>query len=245
MPAKSAWLTWLDLNIGEMRRKLEQLGELDNTIVVVTSDHGSWRHGKTTLYEGGVRVPLVIHWPRGLKARGTCSGLVQNIDLTPTLLELAGVRPPSDLQCDGQSIAPLIRGDDNALHEDLFFELGFARGIVTTRWKYIAIRYDEETQTQIERGKTFAGWNGVTQELPFLIRNSHLGFHAAKYNSHYFESDQLYDLTNDPREERNVADEYPEQLAEMQSKLRRYLQSFRDRPFGEFTQPMITAYEAN
>ena len=115
----------------------------------------------------------------------------------------------------------------------------------TTRWKYIAIRYDEKTQTLIEQGKPFIGWNGVTHDLPFLTRNSHLGFNAARNNPHYFESDQLYDLTNDPREERNVADEHPEQLAEMRSKLRRYLQSFPDRPFGEFTQPMITSYEAN
>ncbi len=243
--ANSSWLTWLDLNVGEMRGKLEQLGQLENTIIVVTSDHGSWRHGKTTLYEGGVRVPLVIHWPRGIKAAGTCSSLVQNIDLTPTLLELAGVRPPSEFQCDGRSIAPLLRGDNNALHEDLFFELGFSRGVVTKQWKYIAVRYDERTQTQIEREKPFIGWNGVAQALPFLTRNSHLGFHAAKYNPNYFESDQLYDLINDPREEKNVVDEYPEKLAEMRARLRRYLRSFPDRPFGEFTQSMIAAHEEN
>ncbi len=241
----SAWLTWLDLNVGEIRQKLEQLGQLENTIIVVTSDHGSWRHGKTTLYEGGVRVPLLVHWPRGIKSAVASSRLVQNVDLTPTMLELAGVRPSSELSCDGQSIASLLRGDTDDVHDDLFLELGFARGVVTSDWKYIAVRYDHQTRAKIERGEQFVGWKGGLQELPFLTRNAHLGFNAAKHNPRYWEPDQLYNLTLDPREEENVANKHPGQLEEMRTRLRRHLQSFPDRPFGEFTRPAMTEMGAS
>ncbi len=242
---ETAWLTWLDVNVGEIRRKLERLGQLENTIIVVTSDHGSWRHGKTTLYEGGVRVPLLVHWPRGIKSAGSSGRLVQNIDLTPTMLELADVRPSSESPCDGQSIASLLRAESDDVHDDLFLELGFARGVVTKDWKYIAVRYDEQTQAKIDGGELFAGWKDGLQELPFLTRNAHLGFNAARHNPRYWESDQLFNLALDPREEDNVASKYPRQFEEMRDRLRRHLQSFPNRPFGEFTHPVMKENGAN
>ena len=231
-----AWLTWLDASIGRLRDRLETAGELANTVFVITSDHGGWRHGKTTLYEGGVRVPLLVHWPAGAATGATYSGLVQNVDLAPTLLDLAGVPESEWPAMDGVSLQSAIRGDSSTCHDNLFLELGYAHGVVTDGWKYIAVRYDQAMEAQIDRGEPFKGWQGAAIERPYLLRNAHLGHLAAKYNSNYFLPEQLYDLRSDPREETNLIESNPEQAAQMRERLRRHLETLPDRPFGEFTQ---------
>ncbi len=234
-----AWLTWLDLSIGKLRQKLEATGEWDNTVVLVLSDHGSWRHGKTTLYEGGVRVPMLMHWPEGIAPGSEFDGLVQNTDITPTFLQLAGIDLPPEAPMDGASLAPVLAGSTDPVHEHLFLELGFARGVVTPQWKYIAVRYNDASVQKIAKGATFPGFNGERTERPYLVRNAHLGFHASRHNPHYFEPDQLYDLASDPREERNLIDAAPANAAHMAGVLRDYLLRFEGRPFGEFTSPGI------
>jgi phosphoglycerol transferase MdoB-like AlkP superfamily enzyme len=85
-----AWLLWFDYAVGALVQKLKDEGIYNNTIIVITSDHGSYNYGKTTLYEGGVKVPLLIHWPNGVKPNSVYDEQVQNIDFTPTFLDLAG-----------------------------------------------------------------------------------------------------------------------------------------------------------
>jgi arylsulfatase A-like enzyme len=245
-PADSAWVHWFDTAVAALRTKLEAEGLWDNTLFIVTSDHGSWRHGKATLHEGGLRVPLVMHWPAGISGPATYDGLVQNIDFAPTFLELAGVTPPADMEADGVSLTGVLGGSSAPLRDHLFAELGFARGIVTSDWKYIATRYTPEIDQQIASGETFPGWEGAVLDRPYLTRNSQLGHFAALHNPNYFESDQLYDLVNDPREEQLVTNN-PAKLAEMRGYLTTVLNSFDNRPFGEFAQadvPGCTGTEA-
>ncbi|MEK6235049.1 MAG: sulfatase, partial [Planctomycetales bacterium] len=85
-----------DREVGEAVAALEKIGELDNTIVVVTSDHGMpFPRAKASLYDSGARVPLAIRWPGGIKSPGrTFEGLVNLSDLAPTFLEAAGIKPP-------------------------------------------------------------------------------------------------------------------------------------------------------
>ena len=71
--------------------------------------------------------------------------------------------------------------------------------------------------------------------LPYLTRNGHLGHHASRHNPHYFEADQLYDLTKDPREEKNVFESHPNKAKSMKARLKKRLLAFPNRPFGEFT----------
>lgn len=85
-----AWLRWFDHAVGAVVDKLKEKGIYENTIIIITSDHGNYNAGKTTLYESGVRVPLMMHWPAGIKANSEYNELVQNIDFTPTFLDLAG-----------------------------------------------------------------------------------------------------------------------------------------------------------
>lgn len=103
----------LDDNIGRLLNELEQEGLLENTIVIYTSDQGFYmgEHGwfdKRFMYEESMRTPLIMRLPEGFDRRGDVAQLVQNIDYTPTFLEIAGLTVPGDIQ--GVSLLPLLKG---------------------------------------------------------------------------------------------------------------------------------------
>jgi N-acetylglucosamine-6-sulfatase len=142
----------VDDSLGTLMDALESRGNLDNTIVVVASDHGYW-YGEHSLgaerrlaYEEGSRIPLMIRYPEKIAAGTRPSELVLNIDLAPTLLEFAGVAPGDHIQ--GVSLLPVMAGDpvnwrDSILVEyysDTVFERIYKMGykaVRTERYKYI------------------------------------------------------------------------------------------------------------
>lgn len=114
----------LDDNVGRVLDYLEEHDLLDNTLVVYTSDQGFYmgEHGwfdKRFMYEESFNTPLVMHLPKGLKARGDINQMVQNIDYAPTFLEIAGVEIPEDIQ--GESLMPLLRGENPADWRDQLY----------------------------------------------------------------------------------------------------------------------------
>ena len=249
-PEETAYIALMDAAVGALVNKLEALGLLENTVLIVTSDHGAWRYGKTTLYEGGLRVPLIVYWPKTVKPGSHYGHLVENIDHAPTILGLAGSQVPADYQMDGLDLTPVITGAQSGpLRDSIFAEMGYSRGVLTADgWKYIAIRYPEDVQRKIDRGETFPSFQGspmpgenfeggqrAPMPQPYLVRNQHLGFNASRHNPNYYQLDQLYNINDDPRELNNLAGQNPEKLAEMKALLAQYLKTFPDRPFGEFT----------
>jgi len=103
----------VDRNTGRLLDFIDSAGLRDNTIIVYTSDQGFYlgEHGwfdKRFMYEESFRTPLMMRLPQGFEARGDIGEMVQNIDLAPTFLELAGVSPPDDMQ--GMSLVPLLKG---------------------------------------------------------------------------------------------------------------------------------------
>jgi arylsulfatase A-like enzyme len=231
---KAAWLRWFDHAVGAVVKKLKDKGLLENTLIVITSDHGEYNHGKTTLYEGGIRVPLMMYWPAGIKANSRYEELVQNIDFTPTLLDVAGALPnPSKM--DGVSLKNVISGTQtNPVHEFLFFEMGYARAVLTKDWKYITVRYDEATQKKINAGIRFPSFiQGETNPYPYYVRNSSLGYYGASNYIHYYESDQLYNMKNDPTEQVNVFGENKTVADNLKTKLISKLETFPGRPYAE------------
>src|SRR5690606_10094023 len=86
-------IEWFDAHLGKMIRFLKEKGELDNTIIVVTSDNGmSFPSAKANLQEYGTHVPLAICWPSKMKGNRTVNDLVSLIDLAPTFMEIAGIK---------------------------------------------------------------------------------------------------------------------------------------------------------
>lgn len=229
-----AYALWLDDGVGAIIDKVKELGLEKDTLIVFVSDHGSWRHGKTTLHDYGMRVPMLCLWPGTIKPGRKFGGLVANIDFAPTVLDLCGITPPADFAMDGVSFKPVLLGDDKPVRRSIFGEMGHSRGIKTERWKYIAVRYPEEVQRKIAQGVKFRSFHGEEMDRPYLTRNGHLGHYASKVNPHYFDADQLYDLKNDPEENDNVFAQNPEVARRMKKELAKALKQFQDRPFGEF-----------
>lgn len=230
-----AWLRWFDNAVGSVVKKLKENDKLENTLIVITSDHGNYNFGKATIYESGTRVPLLMYWPDGIKPGSVYNELVQNIDYAPTFLDLAGVKIDKTMEIDGVSLANVLKGSSKPVHDHLFFELGYARGVMTKDFKYIAVRYDEKTNQEIKKGHKFDGWKGRKLDLPYYVRNNHLGYHSAIYHKNYFDSDQLYDIKKDPWEKNNIYDANPEKATIMRRFLAQYLGSFPNRPYGEMT----------
>ena len=230
-----AWLRWFDYAVGAVVNKLKAEGIYENTIIIITSDHGNYNGGKTTLYESGTKVPLMMHWPNGIKPNQEYNELVQNIDFTPTFLELAGIKlknVPSLL--DGVSLKKVLRGNKKPVHDYLFFELGYARSVMTKDWKYISVRYDDKKQNRINKGFTFKGWKGKELQYPYYTRNGHLGNIASKSSAFYFDADQIFNLIDDPRETDNIFKNNKEKAAELKLLLTKSLETFPNRPYAEF-----------
>lgn len=134
-----ACITCFDHHLGRIIAALEQSGELENTLIVYTSDHGlavGGRHGlmgKQNLYEH-VKPPLLIAGPR--VPHGKSNALVYLFDLFPTVVELAKLPAPKNV--DGLSLAPILRGDKERVRESLFAAYRNCQRMVRDeRWKVI------------------------------------------------------------------------------------------------------------
>ncbi|MCC6145726.1 MAG: sulfatase-like hydrolase/transferase [Candidatus Hydrogenedentes bacterium] len=129
----AAMVASLDENVGRVLAKLEELGVADNTIVVFFSDNGGFigenrgmtvtdnaplRSGKGSLYEGGIRDPLMIRWPGVTTAGSVCETPVMSTDFFPTLLEMTGKETAA---MDGLSLVPLLRDATATLDRDTLY----------------------------------------------------------------------------------------------------------------------------
>lgn len=123
----AAMIEVADAQIGRLLQKLDELKLAENTVVIFNSDNGGlhvreWKNevkatrntplrgGKGYLYEGGIRVPLIVRWPGVVKAGSICDSPMSSVDYFPTVLEIADVKIPKGQILDGQSILPLFKG---------------------------------------------------------------------------------------------------------------------------------------
>jgi arylsulfatase len=110
----------IDWSVGEIVAQLEQLGLLENTLIIFSSDNGPWlqegplggeatplREGKTTAYEGGVRVPTIVYW-KGTIAPSVCHDAVSTLDWFPTLARLCRASFPDSLRLDGYDLSDVL-----------------------------------------------------------------------------------------------------------------------------------------
>ena len=116
----AAMIDMVDQGIGRLLRALEEHGIAANTAIIVMSDNGgggdsgspgSLRGMKGTLYEGGLRVPMLVRWPEAIEPGHVYDDVVIGTDVYPTLLDMTGVPRPNDHVLDGESLLPLLAGD--------------------------------------------------------------------------------------------------------------------------------------
>jgi len=120
----------LDESVGIVMDKLDKLGLTDNTILVFTSDNGGeefvtsnvpFRAGKSTLYEGGIREPLIIRWPGIVPKGAVCNTSTMNVDFYPTFLESIGIKPDPRQYLDGVSILPVLKDPRVTLERNILY----------------------------------------------------------------------------------------------------------------------------
>ena len=137
-PTYAAMVQSLDENVGRILDKIDALGIADQTVVILTSDNGGFvnqyrrqtvtnnhplRSGKGSLWEGGVRVPLMVRWPGVAPAGVTCREPVVSTDFYPTILEMAGLKGDSEhnADMDGVSLVPLLKNPQATLGRDAIY----------------------------------------------------------------------------------------------------------------------------
>ena len=228
MALHAAMVDRMDREIGRVLDQLRAMNALDDTLVFFLSDNGAsaeimvrddghdpaaapgsaathlclgpgwstvantpFRRHKTWVHEGGIATPLIVHWPRGIEARGELRhnpGHV--IDLVPTVLEVAGGRPFSPWNgkpvpaAPGRSLAPVFKQDGSVSHDDLWWLHEGNRALRVGDWKLVA-----------------AGAEGPWE---------------------------LYDLSTDRAESRNLAAEYPDKMRQLEQTWNKRLEEFRE-----------------
>ena len=218
-----------DDSLGSILRKLKELGIDDNTLVVFSSDHG--RDGKASVFShGSSKVPMIMRWPKEIGAGQVCEELVQNVDLVPTFFELGKAAKPNSYHIDGQSLLPLFKnGKTKDWRDHLYLEMGAARATVTKDWSYIAVRYTKEQIASIRK----AAPQNLPKAMSYIGRLG-IGVRGADRPG-FFDEDQLYDLSKDPKEMKNLAYKKSQtnRIKEMRYMMGKDLEAV-GRPFGEF-----------
>jgi N-acetylglucosamine-6-sulfatase len=187
----------IDDGVGEILKALKDTGQLDNTIIVFTSDNGYFygEHGlsveRRLAYEESIRLPLLVRYPKLIKTGTVRNEFALNIDLAPTLLSLVGVPVPTTMQ--GHSLVPLLNGGQSEWRNSFLIEL-----------------YSDKVFPRI----TQMGYKAVRNERWKYIHYFELDG-----------MDELYDLKTDPYEMKNVINEPAAQksLEEMKRELKRLL----------------------
>ncbi len=138
-------LFYLDKEIGRVLDHVYELGLDDNTIVVYISDNGGstaiyannhpLRGSKYVLYEGGIRVPMIISYPGKFSEKMILANIVSSMDILPTICSAIGIEVPGNI--DGLDLIPLLTGDrTNLNHDTLFWDTGHETAVRAGKWKY-------------------------------------------------------------------------------------------------------------
>ena len=152
-----AMLNLLDKGIGDVVKTLKEEGEWENTLLFFLTDNGGagamhaintpLRNFKGTNYEGGIRTPFVVSWPAKFEGGKTVDTPVMSLDLLATALDAAGIQEPTEKPLDGKSILPILSGETDKTHENLFWSEGGETGEWAVRsgdWKLVTIKDNME-----------------------------------------------------------------------------------------------------
>lgn len=205
--AFAAMVTLLDVQVGEIVAKVEELGVSDNTIIIFTSDNGPHLEGgaqpnyfnsngplrgyKRDLYEGGIRVPFIASWP-GHIAKGTSSDHISAFwDMMPTFADLINVNHPEDI--DGISILPTLLGTGSQIeHDYLYWEFhvwGGRKAVRMGKWK--GVQYDISNNSDVaiklyDLEKDIGETNDVSNKHPEIVKKIKLIMKEARTESKLF-----------------------------------------------------------
>lgn len=234
-----AMIDIIDENMGRLLETLRQDKLAENTVVIFMTDNGGvsrhykagLRSNKGSIYEGGVRVPLLVRWPKQFPAGGEVAAQCSHVDLFPTFCELAGAAVPDDRKIDGKSLVPLLRAGMGARHHDYVYHAwdryfpnpDFRWAVSDQRWKLAC---------QVAR----TGSAARVSADPQISSNKPS---RSKW--------QLFDLQNDPGEKTNLAKAHPKTVDRLRVEFLRWFEDVTDGvtyqpvpiPIGHPSEPVV------
>ncbi|MGB3586529.1 MAG: sulfatase, partial [Tunicatimonas sp.] len=203
----------LDWSVGEVLKKLQEVGVDENTIVVVSSDNGPWltmidhggsagplRCGKQTTFEGGMRVPCVMQWKSRVEAGQTIDGMHNMMDWFPTFATITGASVPQDRPIDGEDIAPvLLEGKERQGNQFMYY---------SHRTGDVAAYRKGDWNLKLPMNDPYRGRYTYEGELPHGML--------------------LFNLAEDLSEQNNLADQHPDKVAQMQQDIEKFKEELGD-----------------
>src|SRR5215213_3017199 len=210
MAAFKASARSLDQGIGAVLNGLHKLGLAERTLIVCTTDHGlAFPGSKGTLFDRGIGVMLLMRGPGGFLGGKVVDSLVSHLDIYPTLCEVAGAPRPPFLQ--GSSLLPLIAGEVDRVRDEVFAEMAYhaayepVRAVRTERLKYIR-RFDDYSHPVLANCD-----DSASKQLMV----------AGGWGQEEIAEEQLFDLTLDPNEVRDLSSDphHADSVAELRERL--------------------------
>lgn len=225
----------VDQHVGDLMTALNSNLDMSNTLVIYTSDHGeNWTFGKWSVYEPGVKVPMLAVWPGVIEPGTTTPAMVSLLDLIPTLIDVAGGPAPTAI--DGRSFKHVLLGNTTC-HRDKIFTVHKsdgganaypARALRTENWKYIFNPHPElfftthmETNT-VHGFPNWAQWEAATTKSQLAAQ--------LMYDFRIRPAEELYLMDSDPWEENNLAYDprYAKVLAELRAAVKNRMMEVND-----------------
>jgi arylsulfatase B len=233
-----AMIQVMDRGIARVLDELDRRGLRNNTIVMFTSDNGpqfggkgdgctdrfncGFRGSKLLVYEGGIRLPMVMRWPAGLDGGREVGEMIHFTDWLPTLLAIAGAPPPRELRLDGIDVLPLLQSERGKVPDERF-------------WQWNRYAPDVECNAAMRDGR----WKLVRPAIGAMLHPTREDLAAdidSKYNPDRYTNiarapmpdlragalapaAQLFDLAADPQERIDLAAREPERVARMSRRL--------------------------
>ncbi len=210
--------------LGQLLARLEAEGLAKNTVVVVSSDHGPLFRGKQFVYDGGIRIPLMVRFPDGRSAGAVDDRFVSGIDIAPTLLGFAGVRPPAAAMQGQDIFGPSYtpRPHIFAARDRMDTSIDRMRAVRTKQFKYIRNYFPGTPYMQHNEYKeqNYPTWNLVKD----LAKQGKLTREQALFAAPEKPIEELFDVQADPDEVRNLAGD--PQYRDMLKRLRGFVDGF-------------------
>jgi N-sulfoglucosamine sulfohydrolase len=209
----------LDQGVGSVLNALDEHDLADDTLVILTTDHGlAFPGAKGTLFDRGIGVLLIMRGPGGAHGGRVSNALVSHVDIFPTICALAGIDPPARLQ--GRSLLPVMQREAEDVNDAIFAELTYhaayepVRAVRTDRWKYIR-RFDDRLKPVLPNVD-----DSPTKDL--LVAEGWADLELPR--------EALHDLRFDPVEAHNLIDapHCAEVAAELRGRLEAWMRATED-----------------
>ncbi|BDD02007.1 sulfatase [Persicobacter psychrovividus] len=244
-------IQWFDTQIGKIVNHLKEIGEYDNTLIIVTADNGMpFPRAKSNLYEAGTHMPFIAVWKNKIIPGKSISDLISQIDVAPTVMQAAGLEIPKEMT--GKTLMPYFEKATNQVAAK-------SRSIITYRERHAWSYADGKTYPSraIRKGDMLLIWNMEPQRLPAGIEDGSVSFNNYAFGdvdnglskdilmsyknrqgqSHFFDLSfglrseyELYNVKEDPFQLKNLAAEaaYQKQFENLNTELVDYLKSHND-----------------